>query len=199
VLIVCEGEKTEPSYFEDLRKELRLTPVDVEVVGKECGSAPISVVDHAIQARGKREKLVAKGSSPSAVRYDEVWCVFDTEDPRKTSTLDAAIDKARRQQLQTAISRPCFEYWYLLHFEDSSRPERSCEPLKKRLRRKHWQEYSEKVSDFTPLRERRQEAIERAERLLQRCVDPDEKPVPNPSTTVWRLVQVLLEMKPPGC
>ncbi|MNC80456.1 hypothetical protein D3C75_1332440 [compost metagenome] len=47
-LIVCEGKKTEPEYFNDLRNYERLASITVKVCG-ECGSAPISVVEHALQ------------------------------------------------------------------------------------------------------------------------------------------------------
>ena len=46
VLIVCEGAKTEPSYFTALKKELRLSSTNIHICGKECGSAPINVVDY---------------------------------------------------------------------------------------------------------------------------------------------------------
>ncbi|MEA9390411.1 RloB family protein [Acerihabitans sp. TG2] len=47
ILIVCEGEKTEPIYFTELREfyELNTTNV-IEVIGN-CGSSPSSVVAHA--------------------------------------------------------------------------------------------------------------------------------------------------------
>jgi hypothetical protein len=51
ILIVCEGEKTEPSYFKALRVALRLQTAEVEVCGKECRSDPLKVVEYAIQRR----------------------------------------------------------------------------------------------------------------------------------------------------
>ena len=43
ILIVTEGEKTEPDYFRRLIKELGLTTAKVRITG-EGDSAPISVV-----------------------------------------------------------------------------------------------------------------------------------------------------------
>ena len=57
ILIVCEGEKTEPNYFEDIREYYRLNTVNVEVRG-DCGSDPMSVVNFAKQ-RFRRKKMLA--------------------------------------------------------------------------------------------------------------------------------------------
>lgn len=46
VLIVCEGEKTEPLYFNGLRDHYRLNSTNVEVTG-ECGPDPLAVFNHA--------------------------------------------------------------------------------------------------------------------------------------------------------
>lgn len=46
VLIVCEGEKTEPYYFEEMRVYLDLDSANVAIDGS-CGSSPKSVVEHA--------------------------------------------------------------------------------------------------------------------------------------------------------
>ena len=41
VLIVCEGEKTEPSYFKGLRKEFAINAVNVVIADKKRGLDPI--------------------------------------------------------------------------------------------------------------------------------------------------------------
>ncbi len=52
VLVVCEGEKTEPRYFSELRDRYRLNSATVEVVGR--GSDPRSIFIFAGQ-RQRRE------------------------------------------------------------------------------------------------------------------------------------------------
>lgn len=54
VLIVCEGQ-TEGRYFKEFKKLLRSSGVDVEVVD-DAGSAPISVVNHALDQYDRAEK-----------------------------------------------------------------------------------------------------------------------------------------------
>ena len=34
ILIVCEGQATEPNYFKSLRRELRLSSVEVQIEGE---------------------------------------------------------------------------------------------------------------------------------------------------------------------
>jgi hypothetical protein len=52
VLIVCEGEQTEPNYFNELKDYYRLHSANVRVTG-ECGSDPMSVVGYARQNTAK--------------------------------------------------------------------------------------------------------------------------------------------------
>ena len=58
ILIVCEGQNTEKSYFD----QFRLTSAQLVTLGK--GYNTISLVKEAIRL----SKLVT---------YDQVWCVFD--------------------------------------------------------------------------------------------------------------------------
>lgn len=106
VLIVCEGEKTEPNYFEELIQLFRLNSVKslyIEIEGERCGSAPINVVDFAIK-RYRQEKS----------DYDRVYCVFDKD---SHVSYYQAKDKIRnKQKFYTIDSIPCFEFWLLLHF-----------------------------------------------------------------------------------
>ncbi len=112
ILIVCEGKKTEPNYFQSLRKRLRLMPVEVEIIpGDKSGSAPISVVNHALMLKERRERDVRKERT-NKLKFDEVWCVFDQENPPHAS-FSPAVNKARDYHLELAVSTPAFEYWYL--------------------------------------------------------------------------------------
>jgi hypothetical protein len=112
VLIVCEGAKTEPNYFREIRDTYRLSTANIDICGEECGSDPLNVVNYAI--RQSREDS----------DYDRVYCVIDRD---KHTTFDAAIDKLRHTRLGkdvifTAItSVPCFEFWLLLHFGYTTR------------------------------------------------------------------------------
>ena len=108
VLIVCEGEKTEPNYFNELKDHLSLNSANIEITG-DCGSSPISIVDHAIQCY-KAEKTCGD-------TYDKVFCVFDKDSHETYHNALQKIEDTKPKDTFCAItSVPCFEYWLLLHF-----------------------------------------------------------------------------------
>lgn len=109
VLIVCEGSKTEPGYFNELRDFYELTTASVYTTG-DCGSDPLSVVKYG-EALYRSE--LRKGD-----RYDSVFFVFDKDSHH---TYDAAVERAKvlkpANVFKSIPSVPCFEYWYLLHYQ----------------------------------------------------------------------------------
>ena len=113
VLIVCEGAKTEPGYFEELKSILRLATANITICGKECNSDPLSIVNFALEKYHKDND------------YDRVYCIFDKY---RHTTYQMALDKieqcknAKRRSIPVypANSVPCFEFWLLLHFKYTS-------------------------------------------------------------------------------
>ncbi len=101
ILIVCEGTKTEPNYFNAFKSLNRGTQVyDIEVKG--LGANTISVVDKAIELKNKGD-------------YDRVWAVFD-KDSFPDKQFNNAIIKAEDNGVGCAWSNEAFELWYLYHF-----------------------------------------------------------------------------------
>lgn len=114
IAIVCEGTKTEPFYYDDVKKVERLPSANIFVTG-DCGSDPLSVVKHGINLY---EKSVAE-KNPSTL-YDIVFCAIDRD---AHQTFNAALDCAaqyNRNKNKAIIfpikSYPSFEIWYLFHF-----------------------------------------------------------------------------------
>ena len=127
LLIVCEGEKTEPLYLEEIRRMFRLATAHVQVWPSAVGTAPIQVVDYA-------ERLFLEGDRAKAIDhlgFDRVIAVFDRDDH---ASYHQALDKLKALNLahenddgepvpfQAVASVPCFELWLLLHFEDVQAP-----------------------------------------------------------------------------
>ncbi len=123
VLIVCEGQKTEPIYFEEIKVTLELDSANIEIDGK-CGSSPINVVNHAYRLY---QQELSSGDS-----YNKVYCVFDKD---SHSTFFDAIEKIKninkelsekgldeQTKFEAIISIPSFEYWLLLHYEQTTKP-----------------------------------------------------------------------------
>jgi hypothetical protein len=98
ILVVCEGENTEPSYF----RQFRLASATIKAVGE--GYNTVSLVNRA-------EQLAAEGN------FEQVWCVFDKDD-FPDNDFNNAIAMAAGKGFHAAYSNQAFEYWFILHFED---------------------------------------------------------------------------------
>jgi len=101
ILVVCEGAETEPNYFLDLRAYLKLQIVKVKI--EKRGGAPISVVRRAIQIVSDLEEGIRSGKFDDQ-QFDEVWCVFDVENPINNSSFDQAVNLAYEQKAQAQAS-----------------------------------------------------------------------------------------------
>lgn len=127
LLIVCEGEKTEPQYLHEIQQAYRLATAHVQVLHSQFGTEPQQVLDYALKVfkEGDRERGVP------AVEFDRIVVVFDRDEHQ---SYHAALHKAAaqsgklRNDNRTAVpvdvvaSVPCFELWLLLHFEDVHAP-----------------------------------------------------------------------------
>lgn len=98
ILIVCEGENTEPSYF----RQFKLATATIKPIGE--GYNTVSLVKRAIQLA-------------SQTKYEQVWCVFD-KDEFKDTDFNNAIQLAEANNFGVAYSNQAFEYWIILHFDD---------------------------------------------------------------------------------
>jgi hypothetical protein len=67
--------------------------------------------------------------------FEAVWCVFDVENPHHNQSFDRAVFLADQNGYQLAVSNPAFEFWYVLHFERTTRPFANGDELKEYLRR----------------------------------------------------------------
>lgn len=193
VLVVCEGAKTEPSYFHRLRDHLRLqNNVEVTVDRSDNGSAPISVVDYAIGKRAARV-AIAK-SSPYLTEFDVVWCVIDVEAPQPHKSLHRAVDKAQANRLRVALSNPCFEYWYILHFEKTSALFQYNSHVIKRLRRQYPRYKKNDPDFFDEVYPRTESAVRNARQVIKERGYGEDLRNCNPSTHVHRVVEHLRQI-----
>lgn len=110
-LIVCEGEKTEPNYFESLKDALPKGVLDVcdfKIIG--TGNNTVSLVNKAMELREKWQDETNR-------IIDKLWVVFD-KDSFSDHSFNAAIQKstANYPNVDCAWTNEAFELWYLLHF-----------------------------------------------------------------------------------
>ena len=185
VLIVCEGTKTEPLYFKEIRQYYELKSTNIKIVGE--GADPLTIVHKAIK--------LSKAESKHEELYDKVYCVFDQDE--HTNFEDASI-MAKHRNFELCRSWPCFEFWFLLHFCYTRQPiERkgNIAPATNciNLLRAQWPEYSKNDNNtYQHLKDRVEDAKENAKKAL---VDVDNTGSRNPSTEVHELVSYLENLK----
>lgn len=183
VLIVCEGNKTEPLYFNALRRYRRLSATHIDIVpGGISGSDPRSIVKY---ARRRKKWMKRRGH-----RFDAIWCVFDRDEHPK---IEEAFHWMEQSHFDVAFSNPCFELWFLLHYREIEEPLDRFEALR-RLRRL-MPEYRKTASVFYLLLPHQKEALRRAEALRARHAETDQAMAGNPSTSVDQLVAFLNSLR----
>lgn len=109
-LIITEGTKTEPLYFEALKERINAkfpNRIHMDIVGK--GKSAEFLFNEAVER---------VRSNPNG--YSHVWLVYDTDDFPKDQIDNTA---SRCKQINTAQtkyhalwSNQCIELWFLLHF-----------------------------------------------------------------------------------
>lgn len=196
ILIVSEGAKTEPQYFDEIRRELRLPVRNVTVSPSGFGTDPLSVVNYA-------EHLFQKGDSNKEIdkrAFERVYAVFDRDDHAtyhnalvKADSLNGRMLNDLRKPVEfTAIaSVPDFELWLLLHFDDIHQPTRRDEVLG-RLKARIPNYEKGMVGTYSATRDRLEDALKRAAILAARN---DAYNGEEPYTAISNLVLVLHKMK----
>ena len=207
-LIVCEGTKTEPAYFQSIIQLLPREMVEkIEV--KPGGGTPDYLLKQA-------QAYIACRNQQRLPSFYFVWLVFDRDDFKHfTETINqvAELNKHREanqlsfpKHWDCAWSNEAFELWYILHFQ---------EQLGGSLSRKDYQDILEKaIQTYTGDRDYRYQkndpdmfkrlypltsaAIERAERGFQKqCqLHGSDWALMNPATRVFKLVRDLLAYLP---
>ena len=183
LLVFVEGDVTEEQYLmHHGRKQRASTNLQIA----EVRGAPFTLVESAVEEKAFDEKEARRGRGRAR---DEYWCVFDVDQHPK---LAESIERAARHGINLAISNPCIELWFLIHFQDqfayierhdaqkAAKGHTACD---KALTAKMLEE----------LVERFEQAKDRAQRLEAKHAG-DETPAPgNPSSGVWRIIDSIAE------
>lgn len=190
ILIVCEGKKTEPNYFTELRDYYRLNSTFITITG-DCGSSPISVIQQA--------KALYDQSRDANDTFDLVYCVIDKDCHQ---SYGQAIDKIQALKPKNTFilinSVPCFEYWLLLHFKYTTAPYATLPkntPADQVLNdlKKEFSNYAKGSRGvFTQLLNRLEQAILHGKKALQ---EAEDNGVDMPSTRVHILIEFLLTLQ----
>lgn len=187
VLIVCEGEKTEPLYFLSIRKKYRLSSANIHII-HPSGTDPMTIVTF---AEGELKKGV----------YDRVYCVFDRDGHSNYHNAVAKIINSVEEKSGRLIgttSWPCFEFWLLLHFVYVSAPiqksgtESACDKVLRELKQYIPSYAKGEKTTFDQLEQKLNYAMRNARRLSKENFNSGST---NPATRVHELVGYLLQLK----
>lgn len=175
ILILCEGEKTEPNYFNSIKLKYRLSNVNIRGLGSNTDTITKTAIKHHKD-------------------YSQVWCVFDRDSFTAHHFNRAFQMVTKYKNIHIVYSNEAFELWYLLHFNyyntGISRAQ-YCDILS-RLLGKEYKKNSTEIYDL--ICDREYTAIKNAKRLLGSY--SNENPERNnPSTTVYKLVEELNKFK----
>ena len=174
ILIVCEGEKTEPNYF----NSFRLTNIYVQRTGRNT----VSLVEEAIR--------IQYDATKHDEVYEQVWVVFDKDDFSKQQ-FNSAVSKAHSHDICTAYSNESFELWYLLHFQYFDTAINRRQYIQKLNIQLSPNKYKKNMKNIYDLLIDKQRAAIRFARRLHRN-NRDLTPVNSkPCTTVYLLVEEL--------
>ena len=192
LLLVTNGEKTEPNYFNGFKTLLPKGTLHPYYIEFQEGNQ-LQVVATAI----------AKNSDS---KYDEVWVVLDTEDlDKEGNCFRKAITLAQNNNISVAYSNRQIEVWFLFFFQQGRE---ACNKMggNKTISKLEdclhaigiSDKYQKSHSIFNTLLHHgnEQAAIEHADNVLAQAEKnfPNEPWKCNPSTTVHTLVKKLREM-----
>lgn len=189
ILILCEGQRTEPNYFEGFKKSRNLASVVVRPL-RSGQVGPTGLFKRV------REELGADSG------WDEIYCVLD-HDGREAkirtfqTKLAAVNEEAELCRIEMILSDPCFEFWLLLHFEFTDRPfskgshGTACEDVVRKLRRHLHAYHKNDAHVFEKCHEHVYTAIENAEKLQNaESLTPQSIPYTNVGLLIKRLLEL---------
>lgn len=196
ILIVSEGSKTEPQYFEEIKQHYKLHSANVQMQPSAAGTEPMQVVEFAQNLFLKGDKN--KGVEPRA--FEQVYVVFDRDDHltyhnalAKAKSINGRLksDLGVSIKFEAIASVPCFELWLLLHFEDILSPMDRVQVCRRLTH--HLGGYSKGGGGhFKSTYDNLPAAILRATSLANKNTAHSE---PEPFTDICRLVELLMNLK----
>ncbi|MGQ4273406.1 RloB family protein [Terrihabitans sp. B22-R8] len=181
-IVYCEGQNTEPHYFQALMGRYPGCLVELKCVGGS--GVPFTVAEKAVEKLRAIRAANRRQERSSFEETDQVWAVFDRDEHPK---YDEAVKLCEARGVGVARSNPCFELWLILHIEDCEQCA-SRHDLQNYLRkmRPEYDPNKSKTLDFAALVTSVEDAEKRAKVQLARRKQ-DSNPFDPPSTSVGEL------------
>ena len=185
ILIAAEGKnKTEKTYFsdfEDGKKSYNIT------YARGNNTDPLKLVKMLIKEIDEL-KLDLQDD-------DVAYCIFDTDvDTNKNKIIEEAIQLARKNNIKIITSSPCFELWFLLHY-DYTTANMDSEEVIKRLK-EYYPKYEKNINIYPDIIKEIDLAIDRAKKIEKYQTDNNRRigtVEANPNTEVYKIVEYLMK------
>lgn len=185
VRLICEGETTEPNYFNGL----------LRAKGLKIPNAAYKPKDHSPLGIAKEAKRIYQEAVKNKIPKNKILicAIFDHDGH---ANLSNALEMLRETPISVGFSNICFEFWVLLHFEKTSRSFHTCDEIISYIRKHHDPNYSKEKDHFQRLQNRIPTAIENASWLIDKHWQQDERPIweLNPYTDIHKILEKLATM-----
>ena len=183
ILVGAEGKnKTELTYFKEFNRKQSAYAIKP---AKGNNTDPEKIVADMINSVAREELNYSEG--------DLAFCIFDADtDPAKQRQIDEAVKHAKKHDIEVLLSVPCFEIWFLQHFEFSTGSISSNTDIEKLCG--YIPEYKKSNNVFSLLEPMMGEAIKRAKYLEKYHAELNRRAKSidrNPSTEAYKLVELL--------
>jgi hypothetical protein len=179
--VFIEGLRTEEDYLTYWRRQYR-DRVLIEIDPFRGG--PLQLVERAVEAQRSEARDAKRGRGRP---HDQIWCMFDRDEH---PNFDRAKDLAHRHGIKLAISNPCIELWFILHF-DNTTAYIDRQAAQRRAEERLGCSKALSNSALSVLSERYEEARRQAIKLDEKHEGDGSPPGTNPSSGVWRLIDVI--------
>ena len=112
IRVFSEGKKTESIYLTNWHRLYR-GQVIVSMAPHEH-TAPFELAE---SAAAQRRRDLREASRGRGAAFDQYWCIFDVDEHPK---IPEALDMASANNINVALSSPCLELWFLIHFDNQT-------------------------------------------------------------------------------
>ena len=161
-LIVVEGQ-TEELYLKKFKIDFRSKLIDIHIVNPGC-TDPMNLVNRAMELKKQREREAKREFVVPYDREDGVWVVYDLEAPNHIRRTQSPVAKQRADanNIRIATSDPAFEYWYILHFEQTTKSFDDAVKTEEHLIT-HWPDYRKATTPPQDIYDKTDDAIKNAQ------------------------------------
>ncbi len=184
IKIYFNSLETEYNYFKEIKDKLENFKIidlklEIEKAQSKGGKSPLELLEYSVLNKNEKE---------------ETWIVFDKDE----FEIDNVLIKAKRYNINSAFSNPCFELWFLNHFDyrETFLSTKECLKLtKEKFKKELKKEYEKNEKWFKILENKTEKAVRNSKRQhkeIEKNISSPNKQ--NPCTLIYILAEKLLKV-----